>query len=109
MMILPWLLVYGYTGYLAGIGIGHPVLGALLGLLVGLYPSAQMSVAAHYGGNFAFLAIPAIIILPILSTSPRTQLAVGSGVCAVPWLLLLLHVVRTTKTARQNGRKRMEM
>ncbi len=87
-MLVVWLFLYGWTGFYAGVRLGRPVLGAVLGIAVGLVPSAQLAMGAHYGGWFAFLAIPVVLALGLVPMEYR--LWVGVGGCVAPWLIILI-------------------
>ena len=43
-LFVVWMGVYGYTGFLAGNSIGHPILGTLLGLFVGFYTPTMCTI-----------------------------------------------------------------
>lgn len=83
-----WLFIYGWTGYLAGLRMGHPWLGALLGLGAGVVPAGQLGVGAHYGGWVALLALPFALTLLLVSEAHRLWL--GLAFCAIPWVLVLV-------------------
>lgn len=80
-----WLGTYLLLGLLVGKGLGHPLPFAGLGVLVGLYPSAIMSVRAHYGGFLSLLPLGYLIAFRYLS--PDVQMVVGCLLCLVPGFL----------------------
>lgn len=104
IVVLLWLFVYGYTGFLAGSAFGHPVIGILLALLVGVYPSGQIGIGAHYGGYLAYLSIPAIIVLQLGSIPAGTRLWFGICICLLLWLLLLPQGLSGARAAYQKRR-----
>jgi hypothetical protein len=87
-MLVLWLVLYGWTGFYAGARFGHPALGAVLGVAVGLVPSAWLAFGAHYGGWLSFLAIPVVLALGIVPMDSR--LWVGVAGCVAPWLIILV-------------------
>lgn len=87
-MLVIWLLLYGWTGFYAGARLGHPVLGAALGVVVGVVPSAQLALGAHYGGWLPFLAIPVVLALGIVPMEYRVW--VGVAGCVAPWLVVIV-------------------
>ena len=87
-MLVIWLVLYGWTGFYAGARLGHPVLGAALGVAAGVVPSAWLALGAHYGGWMSFLAIPVVLALGIVPMDYR--LWVGVAGCVAPWLVIIV-------------------
>lgn len=87
-MLVIWLLLYGWTGFYAGARLSRPALGTMLGVAVGLVPSAQLAMGAHYGSWVSFLAIPVVLALGIVPMEARVW--VGVAGCVAPWLVILV-------------------
>lgn len=82
-----WLIIYGITGLLVGKTLAHPFMGAGLGLLVGLSPSALISVGAHYGSFLSFL--PLLYMIAFWFLSDYARMVAGLVLCVLPGVMAI--------------------
>ncbi|MBN2063057.1 MAG: HEAT repeat domain-containing protein [Deltaproteobacteria bacterium] len=99
-----WLMTYGITGLLVGKKLEHPFLGAGLGLLVGLSPSALMSVGAHYGSFLSFLPLGYMIAFMFLPDDAR--MVVGLGLCILPAVMAIPMGIKWISSRSKQARQK---
>lgn len=104
LTLIAWLYLYGLTGSILGKIVGHPQIGALIGVLIGFYPSIQLGIAGHYGSFLAFVPIPALITYYILSKlhpNPKAALLPLITSCILPFLFILWNLIRLWSNKRE--------
>jgi len=85
---LLWLLLHAQAGVLWGHRFGHPRLGLLAGLLLGLLPARGLSMSAHYGAALPYLALPLLLAVLITPEPWRPCASLAACLLPYPWLAI---------------------
>ncbi|MBN1103532.1 MAG: HEAT repeat domain-containing protein [Deltaproteobacteria bacterium] len=97
-----WLMTYGITGLLVGKTLGHLLLGAGLGVLVGICPSALISVGAHYGSFLSFL--PLVYLISFMFLPQDVRMIAGIGLCVLPAVMAIPLGIRWISSRSKKAR-----
>ncbi len=104
---LAWLFFYYLAGEAIGAALGHPTAGAVLGTIVGIFPSAVLCFASHYSvlaiGVFPFIIIYAMVPPPV-----RFWIAIVCGALPLVFtvgMTIFGFFIEKPKKKRKKGKK----
>jgi len=102
--VLTWLAVYVWTGGVLGQAYQRPLLGAAVGVVVGLAIVIPLGISSHYGGFqgvVGMLGVPALIAMSFVTGETRLWLAAVS--CCLPLVALAKSAWESFVAARREG------
>jgi hypothetical protein len=94
-----WPLVFGVAGHVWGERFGHPLLGLLAGVSLGLMTAVPLVRALYYDVE---IVAPFLLLAVLLVPRPVRPWYLA-GLCVLPWVRLGLGAVKRRSASRQSA------